>query len=438
MIHQADGSPRWPLISDFAAALQNPAFGFRDERLRGCTIERNSLGQPWARSGNFATVYKAILPDGSSRAVRVFNRASPERRERYQAISEFVEENKPPWLAQFEYQEQGIRSARDGRWYPLVVMDWVEGQTLFHWLDQRCADGDQASLRRLVKHWAVLGLSLEVYHIAHGDLQHGNVLVTPKEELRLVDYDCLCVPSLVGRDCLEQGVADYQHPDRGRPDVKLSLELGNFSAMLICTALRALAIEPALWAKHVRATQSDKIILFRRTDLAEPHHSALVSDLRGLGDRPVRLLIDWLLDWFRGPMEQVPRISSIVLPRAKPSPPGQAVLEAPPPSSARVDLSENRLDVNCAAFSPDGRRIVTASRDGSMRLWDAQDGREIARFYADGRGGWLVVTAQGCFVGTDDLAARVRLFKPNGQEISETELLKYRRPDLVCRALTQQ
>ena len=31
-----------------------------------------------------------------------------------------------------------------------------------------------------------------------------------------------------------------------------------------------------------------------------------------------------------------------------------------------------------AAFSPDGKRIVTASDDGTARLWDANDGAEIA------------------------------------------------------------
>jgi WD40 repeat protein len=33
--------------------------------------------------------------------------------------------------------------------------------------------------------------------------------------------------------------------------------------------------------------------------------------------------------------------------------------------------------VNDASFSPDGTRVVTASRDGTARIWDAATGRMI-------------------------------------------------------------
>ena len=40
-------------------------------------------------------------------------------------------------------------------------------------------------------------------------------------------------------------------------------------------------------------------------------------------------------------------------------------------------LRGHKTDVNDASFSPDGKRIVTTSKDQTVRLWDAESGAEI-------------------------------------------------------------
>ena len=46
-----------------------------------------------------------------------------------------------------------------------------------------------------------------------------------------------------------------------------------------------------------------------------------------------------------------------------------------PSAAPRSATLEGHTDgVWSAAFSPDGKRIVTASKDGTARLWDAADG----------------------------------------------------------------
>ena len=117
--------------------------------------------------------------------------------------------------------------------------------------------------------------------VAHGDLQHANVMVTPAGEVKLVDYDGMCVPALVGRRNLEVGVEPYQHPDRNATTL-LSLDLDNFSALVIYVALRALAIQPALWLKYVEQPGYDKL-LFRREDFQAPGAVAAVLRPGGAG-----------------------------------------------------------------------------------------------------------------------------------------------------------
>ncbi|HVW02220.1 MAG TPA: hypothetical protein VHB77_17845, partial [Planctomycetaceae bacterium] len=118
----------WPAASDFAAMLQNPGVAFQDPDLKLCTIERNPHNQPHGRSGAFAVVYTGTYTSGKKAGqdvcVRVFVKRSDERRERYSAISSYLRSRRLECLVGFEYQEKGIRA--NGKWWPLVTMDWVD------------------------------------------------------------------------------------------------------------------------------------------------------------------------------------------------------------------------------------------------------------------------------------------------------------------------
>ncbi len=301
----------WPLISHFASMLKNPQVGFRDPELKQCSVEMNQLGQPKARSGNFATVYRGFRPDGGEFAIRVFNRRQDERLEHYRTISEYLENRSISSIVHFDYDERGIRSGGDGKLYPLLIMEWVPGITLFEWTRDRCREGYAEALQIAADVWLHLVRELTESSVVHGDLQHGNVMVSPEGHFKLVDYDCMCVPSLIGRRNLETGLPPYQHPGRNA-DTILFPGLDNFSSLVIYVALRALAAAPQLWGTYVDQPDYDRM-LFRDEDFRTPALSPLYRDLLNSPDEQVRDLTHYLFELFRYDLQDVPPVDEVLL-----------------------------------------------------------------------------------------------------------------------------
>ncbi|HEY5314076.1 MAG TPA: hypothetical protein VIK18_16210, partial [Pirellulales bacterium] len=291
--------------------LQNPRIAFRDPELQQCAIEKNALGQPKPRSGNFATVYRGLQPDGSSLALRVFNRRADQRRQRYEAVSDYLAGRAIASFVGFVYDEQGIRSGADGKLYPLVRMDWAPGVTLFEWARDACHQQRSADLARGAETWAELTRGLAAHHVAHGDLQPGNVLVDETGRFTLVDYDCLAVPALMGQTNLEMGLPAYQHPGRAA-GTALFPGLDNFSALVIYVALRALAAEPSLWDTFVDSPGYDGL-LFRGDDFASPRASPLRARLLESIDEQVRDLSHYLFELLRFDLHDIPGIDEVLL-----------------------------------------------------------------------------------------------------------------------------
>ncbi len=310
----------WPIASEYSNMLQNPQIAFRDADLKACVVESNTkTHQPKARSGAFAAVYKGGIRGRGDVAIRVFTRASGrEHRDRYSAISHYLNGlngSLPDSLVGFRFHEQGIRVAsKGGKWFPLLTMEWVPGSPLFDWVRKQCHDQNSRALGDVSEKWINLIDQLCKARIAHGDLQHGNVMVTPSNQLKLVDYDCMCVPVLEGQPNLEIGVEPYQHRERNE-HTKLYPGLDNFSALFILVVLRALTARPRLWFTYNEPGREEDLydkLLFRRQDFDEPTRSALLRDLQRLPDEKVRRWSQELADLWHGPLLQVPALQQFV------------------------------------------------------------------------------------------------------------------------------
>ena len=264
---------RLPTAMEYRDALQAPDLAFLDRELRGGRPVLDRLGLPRASSGNFAAVFhvRCLL---RQYAVRCFLRSTEGMHERYRLISGALEGASATvgrWTVGFEYVSEGVRVG--DAVYPLIKMEWVDGTQLHTYV--------RANLGRPDKIYELAGLFLTMMcdlrqsGLAHGDLQHGNILVTRAGGLKLVDYDCMFTPLMAGQWAPEVGHSNYQHPQRAAEHFDPSLD--DFSSWVIYVSLVALTYAPKLWSMF---DGGDECLFLRKKDFLHPESSEVISAMR--------------------------------------------------------------------------------------------------------------------------------------------------------------
>ncbi len=315
----------WPQATDYNEALQTPALCFRDADLQQAEAAVDLFGLPRTRSGNFADVYE--LRDASSGqtwAVKCFTREVHGLHERYRAISDHLGQAQLSFMVQFTFLDEGVRVR--GEWFPVVKMRWVAGLTLNEFVrDHADKPGYMEQLAGL---WLRLAQQLHNAQMAHGDLQHGNVLLVSGTKanalkLRLIDYDGMWVPALADKPSGELGHPNFQHPERVR-SAPYHREVDRFAHLVIFTALRCLVVGGgSLWQRH----DNGENLLFRERDFREPGNSPLLRELWQQDDADLRALAGHLMLAAQGPLADVPLLEDVWLSSgAKPLSPAQAEL----------------------------------------------------------------------------------------------------------------
>jgi hypothetical protein len=231
-------------------------------------------------------------------AVRCFLREFGDQQERYAAISAHLARVRLPYMANFTYLAQGIRV--NGRWYPILKMEWLEGDSLQTYVERNL--DNPAVLLNLAEQWVQMAKLLRSASIGHGDLQHGNVIVTGSQ-LRLIDYDGMYVPALNGRQSHEVGHRNYQHPLRSEREFGAGVD--HFSTWVVYTSLVALSVQPQLWRTH---GGGDECLIFRQEDFEKPADSRVFRSLEASSDVRLRSLGSVFQSLVLLPPDKVPSI----------------------------------------------------------------------------------------------------------------------------------
>ena len=176
----------FPAAGDYYKAVQAPARCFTVPRLQGAEFVWDSLGPTLAR-GSSAVVFQAAV-DGRPQALRCYIREDASSRDRYSALDAYLAgHDLSPYVSGTTWLDGAITVNR--LTWPVLTMDWIDGRTLNEYVDFLVTGSNAAALTTLAGRWRELVALLQRSEFAHGDLQHGNVMVDQDGQLRLVDFD---------------------------------------------------------------------------------------------------------------------------------------------------------------------------------------------------------------------------------------------------------
>lgn len=229
-------------INHYLEAICNSSGRFRT--LEHIEFEKDYRENVDFRSGSNAVIFK-VSTHGKKFAMKCYTKTARSREKHYRAI-----ENNPALLNfeeinEFKYLDNEIYVYDDfgqGSFLPVILSEWIEGRSLGSWLKEKCHMEDRIALSEIAEKFTELGLRLLNQEWAHGDLKPDNIIITAETQIRLIDYDNVFVPELVGMNSPELGTPGFQHPARNAKFYNRHLD--DYSIALITTALWALAEFP--------------------------------------------------------------------------------------------------------------------------------------------------------------------------------------------------
>lgn len=274
---------------DIVSAILNSDTFLKVPELQGAKPRLNKNGSLFAFVGGFNMVFQ-LEHQNKKWAFRVWHVPMGEHKDRYRKISQYLTDKKLPYFADFIYDEKGILV--NGNFIDTIRMEWLEGSVLKEYIEGNLGNKDK--LTKLANDFLEMCKTMRDNKISHGDLQEGNILIDRNGNIKLVDYDSICIPDIEGQKELVTGLKGYQHPSRFKA-TEASLKADYFSELIIYISILAISESSDFWQKYqVKDTQ---YLLFKESDFEQFEISEIYNDLIKLSDKIkslVRILKNYL------------------------------------------------------------------------------------------------------------------------------------------------
>ena len=280
---------QYPLISEYLAAIREAKDNL--DKLSHMMPVLDKYGEPYRSSGAFAVVFKMKDEQtGKCYALKCFTEEQEGRAEAYRQIAEELEFIDSPYITSVKYLEKElfVDSNCEDEEFPVLLMDWIEGETMETYIGANYTDTHAMSM--LCYRFCKMSAWLRSQSFAHGDIKPDNIMVRPDGTLTLVDYDGMFVPAMKGQKSPTVGTKDFSHPLRTIDDFDKTID--DFALASIALSLKAISLNPSLLQTY---GASDRL-LFSAADYIDLSKSKTFTALqRLLSDEETKTLMSMFL-----------------------------------------------------------------------------------------------------------------------------------------------
>ena len=280
---------QYPLISEYLAAIRDAHDNL--DKLSHLVPVLDNYGEPYRSSGAFAVVFKMKDEQtGKCYALKCFTEEQEGRAEAYRQIAEELEFVASPYITSVKYLEKElfVDSNCEDNEFPVLLMDWIEGETMETYIADHYMDNYAMSM--LCYRFCKMAAWLRSQPFAHGDIKPDNIMVRSDGTLTLVDYDGMFVPAMKGQTSPTIGTKDFSHPLRTIDDFDETID--DFALASIALSLKAISLNPSLLDEY---GASDRL-LFSAADYIDLSKSKTMTALQGLlSDEEIKTLLSMFL-----------------------------------------------------------------------------------------------------------------------------------------------
>jgi eukaryotic-like serine/threonine-protein kinase len=247
----------------------------------------DSSGAPIYAAGKNSFVFKASI-DGEIVACKCYTSNKYSQLNDLKKVADFINQHQFDWMIPFSVNSKPLKIIKENGTYfdsAILLMPWVEGETLELYIKTLCKDQDAAGIHKLFLSFVKFANKVHASDVSHGNITPANIMITEKGNLILINHNTFSYNEETAPLGQFGWTPAYQHPSRkiSRPEIHAD----HFSILILAISLKALSLEPELYQIY----NSSNGLLFTVADFRNIAESEIFKALSKIEDKHLQKML---------------------------------------------------------------------------------------------------------------------------------------------------